>query len=202
MFASLKGVVLSVAEKELVLDCNGIGFLVHTHPGMAGLIPEAGQEYQLFVHLVVKEDSLELFGFSTLDERELFVTLLGVPGIGPKTAQALISTYNTDQLAVIVETSDVKALSRVSGIGPKTAERLLVELRAPMKRLGKLAGGGKAPARGGAGVGSIDLDVQAALDALGFRRTEYEGVIARVRREGFAGDTAGLLKEVLRRLGR
>lgn len=204
MIGYLRGKLLHKDEDQILLDCNGVGYEVSVHDGMGPLLPGPGEELALFTHLLTREDGTWLFGFADQAEKELFLALIKISGVGPRTAQAIIATYTANDLALIVETGDGKALSRISGIGPKTAERLLLELRTPLKRLGKLqvsrtlkvtATTGTVPG-GAAG----DSEAALALEALGFRRSEVEPVLARLRREGIKGNTAELVKEALRRL--
>ncbi len=200
MIGYLRGKLLHREDQDLLLDCNGVGYEVSVHEGMTALIPALGEELALFTHLVTREDGSQLFGFSDQAEKELFLALIRISGVGPKTGQAIIATYTANDLAFILETADIKALSRISGIGPKTAERLLLELRTPLKRLGKVQVSRTLKVTATEGSVPGDGEAALALEALGFRRSEVEPVLARLRRDGIKGSTAELVKEALRRL--
>lgn len=202
MIGYLSGVVLVHRDRELILDVNGVGYLISLHPRLDEEIPPVGGEVSLFIHTLVKEDALDLYGFQTMDERDLFITLLRTSGIGPRLGQALLSSFTLLDLKLIVETGDVRAMTRVPGIGPKTAERLILELRTPLARMT-----GSAPAargmvsaapRGGTPAG----DAYEALVALGYKRGEVDQVLSGMRKDGFDGDASVLIREALRRMAR
>ena len=127
MISQLTGTVLSVGASAVVLDVAGVGYrLLATPATLAGL--HTGQHSSLATHLVVREDSLTLFGFDSTHERDMFETLQSVQGVGPRLALALLSVLDPHALATAVAAGDRKALERVPGVGAKVAARLLLEL--------------------------------------------------------------------------
>ncbi len=135
MITSLRGVVLRVGEKDLVVEVGGVGLAVAVTRSVLAAAPGVGEPIFLHTHLVVREDSLSLYGFSTMEERELFLLLLQVSGVGPRLALAVLSTLSPDELRGAIAGNQPEVLARVSGIGRKTAERILFHLRDRMEVL-------------------------------------------------------------------
>ena len=144
MIASVRGPVAHVGLDHVVVEVGGIGMLVHATPATASAC-RRGSEASLATSLVVREDSLTLFGFSTPAERDMFVTLQTVSGVGPRLALAMLSVMGPDQLAAALSTGDSKALTTIPGIGAKSAERLVLELR---DKVGAVRGSGAGTASG------------------------------------------------------
>ncbi len=144
MIASVRGPVAHVGLDHVVVEVGGVGMLVHTTPATASAC-RRGAEASLATSLVVREDSLTLFGFSAPAERDMFVTLQTVSGVGPRLALAMLSVMGPDQLAAALSTGDSKALTTIPGIGAKSAERLVLELR---DKVGAVRGSGVGPASG------------------------------------------------------
>ena len=162
MISSLRGRVLSASGSTLVIEVGGVGFRVNATPALV-LASREGQE--LFVHttLVVREDALTVFGFATLDELEVFDLLIGVTGVGPKSALGVLSAMSPQQVAEAVQRDDDAAFRKVSGIGPKTAKLITVSLA------GKLTVASTTVASGAPIVGGGVADsVLAALTGLGW----------------------------------
>ena len=164
----------------LVLEVGGVGYEVQTPPALAaGLAPGAAAE--LFVHTLVREDQLALFGFATEQERDWFRRLLGVAGVGAKTALALLSSLSVDELVVAIESGDAARIARTPGIGRKTAERIVLELR------------GKAAAQG-APAGGVLEDVRLALANLGYKPREIDRALADAPADDFEAALKGALR--------
>ena len=155
MISHLEGRLAQVMATAVVVDVGGVGMLVHSTPAATAQW-HAGERAQIFTHLVVREESLTLYGFPTAHERDAFVTLQNVQGVGPKLAVALLSVHTPEQLAHAVAVSDSSALERVPGVGQKVAARLLLEL------------GGKLVAVGAPAVDDARAQVIAALEGLGW----------------------------------
>lgn len=173
MIASLHGVVAEVTATSAVLEVGGVGYLVHAPgPVLAGLT--TGQSARLLTHLAVREDALTLYGFRTADQREAFQTLLGVTGVGPKLAVAVLSVLEPDDLRRAVATSDLDALTSVPGVGKRGAQRMLLELR---DRLAVVAIEPSVPT-------AAVAEVRAALTGLGYLPAELRGVIEEVATPG------------------
>ena len=198
MIGYLRGVLIHHADRELIIDAGGVGYVVSVDARQEEALPPVGEALELYIHTLVREDALELYGFAAFEERELFLTLLKVSGIGPRIAQSILATYTLDDLEGIAATGDAKTLARVPGIGPRTAERLIVELKGPLSRMGR-----SKPRLGPAAApGSPMGDAVEALGSLGFRRAEIGAVLAELRGERFEGDVSRVIKEALRRLSR
>lgn len=131
MIGKLRGIV---DEKDLdlnavIIDVRGVGFEVSVPRSTLVKIPAVGESVVLFIYTYVREDTLTLYGFATKEEKELFQTLLGVSGVGPKLALAILSDLAIDTFKRAIVEQDVKTLSKISGVGKKTAERLILELK-------------------------------------------------------------------------
>ncbi|MDX6619439.1 MAG: holliday junction helicase RuvA [Gaiellales bacterium] len=190
MIASVAGRLLEADSDGLVIEVGGVGLRVHASAAATRAAQAAPQAVQLQTHLVVREDALTLYGFASERERWLFVALLGVSGLGPSKALALLSGYPTDTLQRAIASGDLALLASVSGIGKRTAERIVVELR---DKLGAVAL--EVVASGGAAAPAADdphLAARDALVALGFAVAEAETALA-----GAQGSTEQRLKEGL-----
>ncbi|HWE88700.1 MAG TPA: Holliday junction branch migration protein RuvA [Pseudonocardiaceae bacterium] len=201
MIASVRGNVLEIGLDHAVVEVGGVGFEVRTTPGtLAGL--RRGQEARLVTTLVVREDSLTLFGFADAQARELFGLLQTVSGIGPRLALATLAVLEPDALRAALAEGNITALTQVPGIGRKGAERLIVELRDKVGALPGTSGptdGGSAPAGG-----SVRAAVVEALLGLGFAAKQAESAVDGVLAGNGHGpdDTAGVLRRALTTLGR
>ncbi|HEX5449451.1 MAG TPA: Holliday junction branch migration protein RuvA [Gaiellaceae bacterium] len=129
MIARLRGRIAGRAGPGLVLDVNGVGYLVHATPSVYTL---GDDEITVEVHTVVREDALQLYGFASADERDLFELLLGVNGVGPKVALAIVSGSSPADLRRAILRDDVKRFQAIPGIGLKTAQRVVLELKAKL----------------------------------------------------------------------
>jgi holliday junction DNA helicase RuvA len=128
VIASLRGIIQVINEQSLILDVSGVGYLVHVPAVLTQPCFQLGDNLLLFTHLHVRENDISLYGFRTQSELEVFQTLLTVPGIGPRTALAIIATFSPETLREAISRGDITALTKVPGIGRKTAQRLLVDL--------------------------------------------------------------------------
>jgi Holliday junction DNA helicase RuvA len=127
MIARLRGRIAGRAGAGLIVDVNGVGYLVHATPSVQRL---GDGEVTIEIHTVVREDALQLYGFATSEERELFELLLGVSGVGPKVALAILSGSTPAELRRAIARDDVKRFQAIPGIGLKTAQRVVLELKA------------------------------------------------------------------------
>ena len=126
MIARLRGRIAGRAGAGLIVDVNGVGYLVHATPTVQRL---GGGEVTLEIHTIVREDALQLYGFATGEERELFELLLGVSGVGPKVALAIVSGSTPAELRRAIARDDVKRFQAIQGVGLKTAQRVVLELK-------------------------------------------------------------------------
>jgi Holliday junction DNA helicase RuvA len=197
VISSLRGRALQASGSSLVVEVSGVGYLVNATPALV-LASRVGDEVMVHTSLVVREDSLTLFGFATRDELEVFELLIGVTGVGPKSALGVLSAMSPTDVARAVQEDDDAAFRRVSGIGPKTAKLITLSLA------GKLV----APAAAAAGApiasGGVADDVLAALTGLGWSERLAAEAIAETLEtadEGAATSVPVLLRLTLARLG-
>jgi Holliday junction DNA helicase RuvA len=174
VISRLRGLPAGRTPEGLVLDVGGVGYLVAATPS-ALRQADGGREVTLETYLHVREDALQLYGFADTAERELFVSLLGVSGIGPKVALAVVSSAAASELRRAIVLGDAARFQAIPGIGKKTAERIVLELK---EKLGSedvvvLPGGAASPS-------SSHLVARDALVELGFTVTEAEQALARV----------------------
>jgi Holliday junction DNA helicase RuvA len=206
VIASLAGDVAAVSGDTVVIEVGGVGLAVQCTPStVASLRP--GMQTKLSTTLVVREDSLTLFGFASDDERTVFEVLQSVSGVGPKLAQAVLAVHSPDAIRTAVATDDIGALTLVPGIGKKGAQRLVLELKD--KLVGANSGGDGVVRLPGQGVGAWRDQLRQALTGLGWSAREVDEALAAVGPEAEAalavGDTpdvAALLKTSLRLLSR
>ena len=135
MIASLRGILSESSPGACVIECGGVGYLVHVSAHTAQALPPRGREASLRTRQIVREDSVQLFGFADADELKLFDLLIAVSGVGPKLALAVLSGLRPHALARAIREEQVGALVGIPGIGRKTAERLIVELRDKLETL-------------------------------------------------------------------
>ncbi|HEY9374298.1 Holliday junction branch migration protein RuvA [Streptomyces sp.] len=178
MIAFVRGPVAALAPTTAVVEVGGVGMAVHCTPHtIAGL--RIGQEARLATSLVVREDSLTLYGFADDDERQVFELLQTASGVGPRLAQAMLGVHSPDALRLAVATGDEKALTAVPGIGKKGAQKLLLELK---DKLGAPVGAGVLPdaRRPAAGPAPWTEQLQSALIGLGYASREAEEAVSAV----------------------
>jgi Holliday junction DNA helicase RuvA len=198
MIASVRGIVAAVAPDSAVIEVGGVGLSVHCAPGtLAGL--KAGAEARLATSLVVREDSLTLYGFADDDEKQLFELLQTASGVGPRLAQAVLAVHQPDSVRRAVSTGDIAALTRVPGIGKKGAERLVLELR---DRIGTVHGG--ADVTSGVLVGEWPDQVRQGVLALGWTSAQADQAVSAVAEsiDGEVPPVPVLLRQAIRLLGR
>ena len=188
MIGRLRGVLAGVTPTGVLLDVHGLGYEVAVSSRGLAQLPPVGEEVVLHTHLHVREDQLALFGFPTADQRDLFRLLIGVSGVGPKVALAILGTLSVDELRSAVVADDVASLTAVPGIGKRSAQKLLLELRPRLE----------VPDIGMAASGSA-AEVRAALEGLGYGAEEIRGALS-----GLPTDlpVETLLKRSLQELGK
>lgn len=124
MIARVTGTVVEQSERGIVVETGGIGYLI-----FSPYLPELGTEITLYTHLVIREDAQELYGFALPEEKKLFSTLIGVSGVGPKTALHMLTLYPLTSLVGFIKNGDAKAISMTPGVGKKTAEKIVIDLK-------------------------------------------------------------------------
>lgn len=133
MIAYLKGIVEDIAEDNAVIEVNGIGYNVKISADTAARLPGIGEEVKIHTYTCVREDAVQLFGFLSRNDLEIFKKCITVSGIGPKGALAILSVLDADSLRFAILSGDAKAIAKAPGIGAKTAERLILELRGKVR---------------------------------------------------------------------
>ena len=191
---------------SVVVDVAGVGYEVTIPVSTFYDMEEPGSQLQLRIYTHVREDALQLFGFRTARERELFTLLIQVSGIGPKSAIAMLSGMSADEIITAIRTNNYARLTSIPGVGRKTAERLVIELRDKMAQLsGPAPAEGPAAAAGAAAAQSEDAlreDTLAALLQLGFPKPAAEKAITNSIQEGGDLSVETLLRRSLRQLSK
>jgi len=202
MIGKLKGVVDSVDEEALILDVNGVGYLVSASARTLRALPAAGETAQLLVETHVREDAIRLYGFLTAAERDWFRLLQSVQGVGAKVALGILGALSADALSAAIARQDKALMARAPGVGPKLAARLVLELK------------DKAPALAAADFAGAELgherapkltraaeDAILALTGLGYPQPLAAAAVARISAElGDGAETAALVRAGLRAL--
>ncbi|MEM7092207.1 MAG: Holliday junction branch migration protein RuvA [Actinomycetota bacterium] len=192
MIGSLRGTLADRQPNEVLIEVAGIGYRVTIGPEVSAKLGEVGSECYLHIHHHFREDDQTLYGFSSIEERLMFETLLSAHGVGPALALAILSVHGPDGLRRAVVEEDVAALCLVPGVGKKTAQRLLVELSSKVDApVGGIESTGGVP--GGAG-SSGRADVRDGLAALGYSDEEIAHALKEVPDEG---DTAAQIRQAL-----
>lgn len=193
MIGFLTGKIISSKPTKVVLDANGVGYIVGISINTFEKI--SGKETaSLFIHTIVKEDSISLFGFYTESEKEMFELLISVSGIGPKIALSLLSGIQTDDLKNAIQSSDISRIVAVPGIGRKTAERLVLELRTKVDQV-KEEGTTAIPM-------SIKNEAVSALSTLGYNSKIADNLVRNILQTQPALSLEELIKKALGELNR
>src|SRR5512140_453606 len=174
MIATLRGEIVQIEENALVLEVGGVGLRVFDPAPLRKRL-NVGEVILLYTHLVVREDALVLYGFESQAERELFNTLLGVDGVGPKVALSVLSTMTLDAIQRAVFADEADTLSRIPGVGKKTAQKMALHLKDKLKPSDTLA---KVAA-----MSDADSEVLAALTALGYSVVEAQAAIQSIGKD-------------------
>ena len=198
MISYLKGNVLGIDEDRVLLEVQGVGYEIAVPLSLLQKLSAAGGEIELFTHLHVREDLLQLYGFPTIQDRAMFRALLKARGIGPKVALTIVDTFRGKDLAAILERGEVEPLLQVPGVGKKTAQRLILELKGKLPEpLSPIKDSEK-------GYGDPVYDeVAQALLSLGYSRQEVGGVLQKLPPQIPEGASVGeVLRLSLRELGK
>jgi len=179
MIAALKGTILKKVLNHVVIDVGGIGYQVFISLLTYSSLPDENHPVHLYIHTHVREDAIILFGFETEDERDIFLLLISISGIGPKLALAVLSGIAPGDLEDAVISGDVARITALPGIGKKTAERIVLELKEKIKKEAK-----EKRLDRETGEGVFVSDVIDALVNLGYQRTQAEGAVREVMASG------------------
>lgn len=172
MIYNVKGILIYIDAQFVVVECGGVGFKCFTTLNTSKSVGKIGSEVNLYTHLSVREDAMDLFGFSTVSELDAFKMLITVSGVGPKAAVSVLSELTPDRLALAIASGDTKSIVKANGIGKKTAERIVLELK---DKMANVASGELSSAVASAGSiveESASAEAVAALVALGFSQSD------------------------------
>ncbi len=194
MIGSISGILESKAPGEITVDVGGVGYQIFIPLSVFYRLPEPGEKVRLFIHTHLREDALHLFGFLEPEEKQVFLLLNSVAGIGPKLAVTILSGIPADDLARALKEGDQARLQSIPGVGKKLAERMVVELRD--KAVAMRPPEASAAANGGS---EVSRDAVSALVNLGYRRADAEKAVREIAQKG-ESNLADVLKEALRRL--
>ncbi len=202
MISYLRGELAAIEAEKAVIDVGGVGYGVFMPGQSLSRLPQPGNEVKIYTYLNVREDAMQLFGFLTRDDLEIFKLVIGVSGIGPKGGLNILSCMTPDELRFAIMSGDAKAISAAPGIGKKTAEKLIVELRDKVdieEMLEHAAHGDEAGARDMAGADS-DMQAEAvqALVALGYGSAESMRAVKKTSAD--CATVEDILKEALKYL--
>jgi Holliday junction DNA helicase RuvA len=205
MISHLSGTLLAKHATSVIVDVGGVGYEVTIPVTTFYDLGEPNSPVRLNVYTHVREEALQLFGFRTLRERELFILLISVSGIGPKSAVAMLSGMSADEIVTAIRTNNYARLTSIPGVGRKTAERLVIELRDKMAALSspaleqELASGASGAAQS---EDALREDTLAALTQLGFPKPAAEKAINSAMQEGGELSVETLLRRSLRQLSK
>lgn len=192
MIGTLRGKILKKIETTLIIECSGVGYLVHVPLNVAENLPKVGEDAFVYIHTAVREDSISLYGFDSETGKELFLLLLSISGIGPKSALGILSSLDYRKLQTIVLSSDVVSLSKLPGIGKKTAERIIVEIKDKIAKI-NIAGSAVPTV-----VESQSEEAIMALSSLGYSKARSEAMVTKALRRGEYSNIQDLLKASLK----
>ena len=203
MISYVRGELAAIEEQKAIIDVGGVGYGVFMSQQSLSLLPPAGNEVKIYTYLNVKEDALQLFGFLTRDDLDIFRLVIGVSGIGPKGGLNILSCMSPDELRFAIMSGDAKAISAAPGIGKKTAEKLIVELRDKVQIEDVLEHAAHGDENSGAGTvsdagGGMQAEAVQALVALGYGSAESLRAVKKTSPDCETGED--ILKEALKYL--
>jgi Holliday junction DNA helicase RuvA len=201
MIGYLRGTMLQKKATEAIIDVNGVGYFCKISLLTSEKIGNTGDEVELYIHTLVREDDISLYGFLSEMEKDVFIRIISISGVGPKMALAIQSTFEAGHLIDIVRSAQVFELTKVSGVGKKTAERLILELQDKFKIMSSML----PDAKGGTGQEYADRRLVSeveeailALESLGFQRKKGEGVVNKIYSENPELTLEELIKQSLK----
>jgi Holliday junction DNA helicase RuvA len=202
MIGKLKGVVDSMDEETIILDVNGVGYLVSASTRTLGAIPGVGEQVELLIETHVREDAIRLYGFLTAGERDWFRLLQSVQGVGAKVALGILGALSADALSAAVARQDKAMMARAPGVGPKLAARLVLELKdkAPVMSVADFVHA-ESGRDHGPKLAKPAEDAVLALVGLGYAQAQAAAAVARISAQlGPAAETAALIRAGLKEL--
>ncbi|MCM1256606.1 MAG: Holliday junction branch migration protein RuvA [Roseburia sp.] len=199
MYSYIKGTLEEIGEDKIVVDNQGIGYNVYVPGSVLDQVSSPGSEIKIYTYLNVKEDALTLYGFLTKDDIRVFKLLLGVNGIGPKGALAILSVLGTDDLRYAVVGGDAKAIAKAPGIGAKTAQRVILELKDKLNLEDVFEEKETSSVGVKSEMSTVKGEAVQALAALGYSSTEALSVLSKVEITEDS-DVEGVLKAALKQM--
>ena len=200
MISYIKGTLERRAESYIILETGGIGYCIFVSPATLAKLPQTGAEAKVYTYFSVKEDGMSLYGFSSIEEQEMFHKLLLVSGVGPKGALGFLSMLKPSEIVMAILSDDVKTLSKAPGVGRKTAQRVILELKDKFKTEEAFAesdGEGQNFMETAVG-GDAKFEAIDAMTALGYSRSEAAKAVNGVAAEGMS--TEDILKAALKKM--
>tara|TARA_Y100000996_G_scaffold285430_1_gene225285 strand:- start:124 stop:702 length:579 start_codon:yes stop_codon:yes gene_type:complete len=192
MITQIKGRLVEKSPTELVVDCNGVGYSINISLNTYSQLNDE-ENIKLFTHLIVKEDSHTLFGFSTKSERELFKLLISVSGVGASTARTMLSSLTPVEIISSINNEDVNSVQSIKGIGSKTAQRIILELKDKVLSLES----------DDSQIQMISKDADeaiTALEVLGYSRKQTSKIVNQIKTENHGITVESLIKKALNKL--
>ena len=203
MIAFLTGKLLEKSANAVIVDVGGVGYEVAIPLSTFYEIGEVGEDVELRVYTNVREDAIQLFGFKTQREKDLYLKLISVQGVGAKSGITMLSGMSADEIVSALRTENLAKLTSIPGVGRKTAERLVIELR---DKVGDLSAGSTSgvsiPAAEGIGSEGVYDDALSALVNLGYQKNAAEKALQHVRQDGVEANVQKLLRAALQRLAK
>ena len=206
MIAQLRGILSHTADTHAIIDVQGVGYLVHISGRTQGQLAAQDGAVTVLTEMIVREDSMTLYGFHDASERDAFRLLITVQGVGAKAAMAILSVLSPADLSSAIMSGDKAMVARADGVGPKIAQRVVNELAEKIGRFPSLGDGIAVSASGSSSaedsqVASAMGDALSALVNLGYGRSEAHAALLRVQQAGEADDLSGLIAAALREIG-
>ena len=195
MIDYIKGEVTELTPATVTIDCNGVGYLAHISLQTYSAIGD-NKTAKIYIYESVRQDAFVLFGFIDKHEREVFLYLISVSGVGPSTARVMLSSLSSKEVEAAIATEDVNILKSVKGIGTKTAQRIIVDLKDKIK----FSGEGELPVSGKVVAPTLGHEAVSALVMLGFTQSNSQKVVAKIVKEASATSVEAIIKEALKRL--
>jgi Holliday junction DNA helicase RuvA len=202
MIAGLRGRLLTKSPSQAILDVNGVAYDIHIALSTYFQLPNLQELATLHIFTQLRNESIQLFGFLTLQEKETFILLTGITGIGPKLALSILSTLSVNDLLSSIQSNDIDRLSSVPGIGRKSASRIILELKDKISRLQSVdTPPGESPTEGSSN--ALQEDATSALLNLGYRSAEVKKAVQRCLQKNLEGWTLqSLIRESLKELAK
>lgn len=198
MISSLKGQLIYLEPTFCIIECSGVGFRCFISSKTLGAMPKIGETVQLFTYMSVKEDAIDLYGFSDMNDLSCFKLITSVSGVGPKIGIALLSTFNAEQISMFIAGNDPKSLTAASGVGLKLAQRIILELKDKVANI-TLSDESDVTAVHTANSNSNSKEAVSALVALGYSQSEASVAVGKCPQDL---SVEQLIKEALKLLVR